>query len=133
MTSMIAVSAHEQAVLDEFELLRHKVPERLRIVVDELADEHVVLLRLCNGDAGEVRRREGDDAMRAMAKRRTRVWLVTGETENPPVHAQVLDLSIGRLYPPHPYEQHRQERLSGRRCRSGGRTSTSTPCWSASR
>ncbi len=32
------------------------------------------------------------------------MWLVTTETENPPVHAQVLDLAIGRLYPPHPYD-----------------------------
>jgi hypothetical protein len=51
---MIAVSAREQAVLDEFDLLRHLVPERLRVVVDELAHEHVALLRLVDGGAGEV-------------------------------------------------------------------------------
>jgi hypothetical protein len=50
---MIAVSAREQAVLDEFDLLRHLVPERLRVVVDELAHEHVALLRLVDGGAGE--------------------------------------------------------------------------------
>lgn len=54
MTNMIAVSAREQAVLDEFDLLRHLVPERLRVVVDELAHEHVALLRLVSGDTGEV-------------------------------------------------------------------------------
>ena len=41
--------------------------------------------------------------MRALAKRGEHVWLVTHEEENPPTHAQVLDLSIGRLYPPYPY------------------------------
>jgi len=51
---MIAVSAREQAVLDEFDLLRHLVPERLRVVVDELAHEHVALLRLVDGDVEEV-------------------------------------------------------------------------------
>jgi hypothetical protein len=55
MTSMITVSsAREQAVLDDFDLLRHLVPERLRILVDELAHEHVALLRLVDGDAREV-------------------------------------------------------------------------------
>ena len=29
------------------------LPERLRIVVDELADEHVTLLRLVDGGTGE--------------------------------------------------------------------------------
>jgi hypothetical protein len=51
---MIAVSAREQAVLDEFDLLRHLVPERLRVVVDELAHEHVALLRLVGGGTREV-------------------------------------------------------------------------------
>ncbi len=51
---MVAVSAHEQAVLDEFDLLRHLLPERLRVVVDELAHEHVALLRLVVGAAREV-------------------------------------------------------------------------------
>jgi hypothetical protein len=51
---MIAVSAREQAVLDEFDLLRHLVPERLRVVVDELAHEHVALLRLVDGGVAEV-------------------------------------------------------------------------------
>lgn len=46
--------------------------------------------------------------MRALAKRGKHVWLVTNETENPPTRAQVLDLSIRRLYPPHPYEQMRK-------------------------
>ena len=46
--------------------------------------------------------------MRAVAKRGEHVWLVTNETENPPVRAQVLDLAIGRLYPPHPYESMRK-------------------------
>ena len=46
--------------------------------------------------------------MRAIAKRGQHVWLVTNETDNPPVHAQVLDLWIGRLYPPHPYESVRK-------------------------
>lgn len=41
--------------------------------------------------------------MRAVAKRGEHVYLVTAENEDPPVHAQVLDLAIGRLYPPHPY------------------------------
>jgi len=43
--------------------------------------------------------------VRALAKRGQHVWLVTTETEHPPVHAQVLDLAIGRLYPPYPYER----------------------------
>ena len=51
------VSPHEQSALDEFELLREQVPERLRIVVDHLASEHVELLRLCNGR----RERPNDD------------------------------------------------------------------------
>ena len=42
--------------------------------------------------------------MKALAKRREDVRLVTSETEHPPIWAQVLDLAIGRLYPPHPYE-----------------------------
>ncbi len=50
---MIAVSAREQAVLDEFNLLRHLLPERLRVVVDELAHEHVALLRLVDGGTRE--------------------------------------------------------------------------------
>jgi hypothetical protein len=41
--------------------------------------------------------------MRAMAKRGEHVWLVTSEHEDPPVRAQVLDLAIGSVYPPHPY------------------------------
>jgi hypothetical protein len=80
------------------------VPERLRIVVDHLADEHVMLLRLVDGDKEGATDEEEIKGMRAIAKRGKHVWLVTHETANPPVHAQVLDLSIGRLYPPHPYE-----------------------------
>ena len=55
---MIAVSSREQAVLDEFRLLRRLLPERLRIVVDELAHEHVALLRLVDGDTGAVKDEE---------------------------------------------------------------------------
>ena len=57
---------------------------------------------------GRGQRRGGDEGMRAIAKRGEHVWLVTNETENPSVHAQALDLSIGRLYPPHSYESIRK-------------------------
>jgi len=50
---VILASPLEQSALDEFALLRDQVPERLRLVVDHLGDEHVTLLRLCNGDARE--------------------------------------------------------------------------------
>ena len=51
-TTMVAVTtAYEQSALDEFALLRDQLPERLRIIVDHLAEEHVQLLRLCNGSA----------------------------------------------------------------------------------
>ena len=42
--------------------------------------------------------------MRVIAKRSPTVFLLTAESEDPPRYVQVLDLSIGRLYPPHPYE-----------------------------
>ena len=42
--------------------------------------------------------------MRAIAKRSDEVWLVTSEEQDPPERCQVLDLNIGRLYPPHPYD-----------------------------
>jgi hypothetical protein len=65
MTNMIAVSAREQAVLDEFDLLRHLVPERLRVVVDELADEHVALMRLATRAPTDKERSADDESDRA--------------------------------------------------------------------
>ena len=131
---MIVASPHEQSALDEFALLRDQVPERLRLVVDHLADEHVTLLRLCNGDSRERsrRRRDRGEGVRALAKRGEHVWLVTAEEETPPVHAQVLDLSIGRLYPRTRTTGSSRTR-AGRRCRLEGRTWTSSGCLSASR
>jgi len=48
--------------------------------------------------------------MRTVAKRGEQVWLVTSEPrmagpQKLPAYGQVLDLSIGRLYPPHPCEE----------------------------
>ena len=58
---MIAGSAHEQTALDEFELLRDHLPQRLRVVAENLAEEHVQLLRLVNGSAKLNRDEEVDE------------------------------------------------------------------------
>ena len=46
----VVSTAHESAVLDEFAILRENLPPRFRIVVDALADEHLALMRLVNGN-----------------------------------------------------------------------------------
>jgi hypothetical protein len=57
----VSASAHEQTVLEEFELLREHLPPRLHLVVDELAHEHVTLMRLATR-APTGTKRSDDDA-----------------------------------------------------------------------
>jgi len=59
--AVIVGSAHEQTALDEFELLRDHLPQRLRVVAENLAEEHVQLLRLVNGSAKLNRDEEVDE------------------------------------------------------------------------
>jgi hypothetical protein len=40
--------------------------------------------------------------MRVIAQRSPTVFLLTADSEDPPTHVQVLDLALGRLYPPYP-------------------------------
>jgi hypothetical protein len=56
------------------------------------------------GDAGARAAIPATGGMRVIARRTDEVWLVTDSPTDPPPTVRVLDLSMGRLYPPYPRE-----------------------------
>lgn len=50
---MNGIANHANLVREDFAILREHVPSRFRALMDQLADEHVALIRLARGQDGD--------------------------------------------------------------------------------